>query len=52
MTETEIKKLLLTGECVTLECKRAKSEVPKSLMKYSRNSRYMLLKNQFRGIYV
>lgn len=31
MTETEIKKLLMTGECVTLECKRAKSEIPKSV---------------------
>lgn len=31
MNETEIKKILLTGECVTLECKRAKSEVPKSV---------------------
>ena len=31
MNENEIKKSLLNGECVTLECKRAKSEVPKSL---------------------
>ena len=27
----DIKEILLNGECVTLECKRAKSEVPKSL---------------------
>ena len=26
MTENEIRVILLTGECVTLECKRAKSE--------------------------
>jgi predicted HTH transcriptional regulator len=31
MNENEIKQMLLNGECVTLECKRAKSEVPKSL---------------------
>ena len=31
MTENEIKEMLLTGECVILECKRAKSEVPKSV---------------------
>lgn len=29
MTENEIKELLLNGENVNLECKRAKSEVPK-----------------------
>lgn len=29
MNENEIKGLLLNGECVTMECKRAKSEVPK-----------------------
>ena len=26
-----IEELLLNGECVTLECKRAKTEVPKSV---------------------
>lgn len=31
MEQLVIKKILLTGECVTLECKRAKSEVPKSV---------------------
>lgn len=31
MNENEIKKMFLNGECVTLECKRAKSEVPKSV---------------------
>lgn len=31
MSENEIKGLLLNGECVTLECKRAKSEVPKTV---------------------
>ena len=31
MTENKIKEILLTGECVTLECKRAKSEIPKSV---------------------
>ena len=31
MNTNEIKEMLLTGECVTLECKRAKSEVPKSV---------------------
>ena len=31
MNENDIKELLLNGECVTLECKRAKSEVPKSV---------------------
>ena len=31
MKEIEIKEILLKGECVTLECKRAKSEVPKSV---------------------
>ena len=31
MKENEIKKMLLNGECVNLECKRAKSEVPKSV---------------------
>ncbi len=30
MTENK-KKLLQSGECVTLECKRAKSEVPRSV---------------------
>lgn len=31
MNENKIKEMLLTGECVTLECKRAKIEVPKSV---------------------
>ena len=31
MTETEIKEILLTGESVIMECKRAKTEVPKSV---------------------
>ena len=31
MNEKDIKEILLNGECVTLECKRAKSEVPKSV---------------------
>lgn len=31
MNENDIKELLLNGECVTLECKRAKSEVPKTV---------------------
>ena len=31
MNENEIKETLLNGECVSLECKRAKSEVPKSV---------------------
>ena len=31
MNENDVTKLLLNGECVTLECKRAKSEVPKSV---------------------
>lgn len=31
MNENGIKELMLKGECVTLECKRAKSEVPKSV---------------------
>ena len=31
MNENDIKELLLNGECVTLDCKRAKSEVPKSV---------------------
>lgn len=31
MNEKGIKELLQNGECVTLECKRAKSEVPKSV---------------------
>ena len=31
MNENGIKEMLLNGECVTLECKRAKSEVPKSV---------------------
>lgn len=29
MNENEIKGLLLNGECVTMECKRAKSEASK-----------------------
>lgn len=29
MNENDIKKILLNGECVIMECKRAKSEVPK-----------------------
>lgn len=33
MTENEIKEILQNGECLTLECKRAKSEVPKSVCK-------------------
>lgn len=31
MSKNDIKEILLNGECVTLECKRAKSEVPKSV---------------------
>ena len=31
MNENRIKEMLLNGEIVTLECKRAKSEVPKSV---------------------
>lgn len=31
MTKNEIKEIRLKGECVTLECKRAKSEIPKSV---------------------
>ena len=31
MNEKRIKEILLNGECVTLECKRAKTEVPKSV---------------------
>ena len=31
MNENEIKQILQKGECVTLECKRAKSEVSKSV---------------------
>ncbi len=31
MNENRIKEMLLNGECVTLECKRAKNEVPKSV---------------------
>ena len=31
MNVNGIKELMLKGECVTLECKRAKSEVPKSV---------------------
>ena len=33
MNSGDIKKLLKEGECLTLECKRAKSEVPKSVCK-------------------
>lgn len=33
MNENEIKEILLNGENVTLECKRAKSDVPKSVWK-------------------
>ena len=29
MKEDEIKEIMQTGKCMTLECKRAKSEVPK-----------------------
>ena len=29
MSENEIKEMLLKGECVTTECKRAKTEVSK-----------------------
>lgn len=29
MKEDEIKEIMQTGECMTLECKRAKSEAPK-----------------------
>ena len=35
MNENEIKKILLTGECVTLDCRRAKSEVSKSVGKHT-----------------
>ena len=31
MNSENIKKMLKEGECLTLECKRAKSEVPKSV---------------------
>lgn len=31
MNENDIKEILLKGESVTLECKRAKTEVPKSV---------------------
>ncbi|MBQ9255038.1 MAG: putative DNA binding domain-containing protein [Bacteroidales bacterium] len=31
MNENGIKEILMNGECVTLECKRAKTEVPKSV---------------------
>ena len=31
MSENDVTKLLLNGVCVTLECKRAKTEVPKSV---------------------
>lgn len=31
MNENGIEEMLLNGECVTLECKRAKTEVPKSV---------------------
>ena len=31
MNENDIKEMLLKGESVTLECKLAKSEVPKSV---------------------
>lgn len=31
MNHTDINNTLIKGECVTLECKRAKSEVPKSV---------------------
>ena len=31
MNSEDIKKLLQNGECLILECKRAKSEVPKSV---------------------
>ena len=33
MKEDEIKEIIQTGECMTLECKRAKSEIPKSVWK-------------------
>ena len=33
MNSEDIKKLLKEGECLTLESKRAKSEVPKSVCK-------------------
>ncbi len=33
MKKKEIIEMLQNGECVTLECKRAKSEVPKSVWK-------------------
>lgn len=35
MNENKIKEILLKGECVTLECKRAKSEVPKLYGKHT-----------------
>ena len=31
MNECKVRNILQTGECVTLECKRAKTEVPKSV---------------------
>ena len=31
MNHTDINNTLIKGECVTLECKRAKSEVPKTV---------------------
>lgn len=31
MNHTDINNTLIKGECVTLECKRAKSEIPKSV---------------------
>ena len=31
MTETEIKQMLAQGERLTLECKKAKTELPKSV---------------------
>ncbi len=31
MNEKDIKEILLNGECITLECKRAKSEALKSV---------------------
>ena len=31
MTETEIKQMLVQGERLTLECKKAKTELPKSV---------------------
>lgn len=31
MNENKIKEIQLKGECITMECKRAKSEAPKTV---------------------